>query len=239
MDGFSNNANSDIRWATARKGQWTIFTDKPEPGTVEIQLQDEESTKLNAWLFDHFTGFLIGITILEADAEKAYSKPFWCFKMFAKKTGKQVNLKIPYDSGYFHSFVKRIFNIDTLKEFSFFLQYEEKDGKKMSSCFVRQDGELVKPAITAEDPKDVPRWEEKIEIENRVEVKKWSKTKYFEYWEKKLIEDLPRSGKLNTIEDLKKIYGTSTDDSKEWSEALKEEESNTFIEDDPAGDLPF
>jgi hypothetical protein len=92
-------------------------------------------------------------------------------------------LQMRIDSGYFRGLVNSLKSGISKEKFLIKPNYQEKDGKPKTTCFVSQDGKVLKHAHTLSNMGDLPP-AEKINFRG-TEV--WDSTKQMNYWKNWLM----------------------------------------------------
>jgi hypothetical protein len=126
----------------------------------------------------HYTELLGYIIKVEFKDDEYQGKHFEIAKFYIDDTENRFCLQMRIDSGYFRGLVNSLKSGNPKEKFLIKPNYQEKDGKPKTTCFVSQEGKVLKHAHTLSNMGDLPP-AEKINFKGN-EV--WDSTKQMNYW---------------------------------------------------------
>lgn len=130
--------------------------------------------------YTDLTGYIMKV---EFKDDEYQGKKFEIAKFYVIDMDNRYCLQMRTDSGYFRGLVNSLKSGNPKEKFLIKPNYQEKDGKQKTTCFVTQEGKVLKHAHTLSNMGDLPP-AEKINFRGS-EV--WDSTKQNQYWKNWLL----------------------------------------------------
>jgi hypothetical protein len=131
----------------------------------------------------YYTDLLGYIMKVEFKDDEYQGKQFEIAKFYIVDVDNRFCLQMRTDSGYFRGLVNSLKSGNSKDKFLIKPNYQEKDGKPKTTCFVSQEGKVLKHAHTLSNMGDLPP-AEKINFRG---TETWDSTKQLQYWKNYLL----------------------------------------------------